>query len=69
MDNADRIPKLDQNPRIHLADWIIAVTEVSGSYGTNYHPINGWRDVGILTTEIQCVSSRPSYMPLAHLDP
>ncbi len=57
MDNADRIPKLDQDPRIHLVDWIIAVTEVAGSYGTNYHPINGWLDVGILTTEIQWRSS------------
>ncbi len=57
MDNADRISKLDQDPRIHLADWIIAVTEIAGSYGTNYHPINGWIDVGILTTEIQWRSS------------
>jgi hypothetical protein len=58
IDNADRIPKLDQDPRIHLlADWIIAVTEVAGSYGTNYHPINGWLDVRILTTEIQWRSS------------
>ena len=53
MENADRIPKLDKDPRIHLTDWIIAVKEVAGSYGTTYHPSNGWLDVGILTTEIQ----------------
>jgi hypothetical protein len=53
MDNADRIPKLDQDPRIHLANSIIGVTVVAGSYETTHHPINRWLDVGILITGIQ----------------
>ncbi len=57
MDNTDRTPKLDQDLRTYLADWIIAVTAVAGSYGTNSHPINRWLDAGILTTEIQWRSS------------
>jgi hypothetical protein len=48
-----RIPRLDSDPRIHFANWRIAVREWASSLGTAYHPTNGWMHVGILITDEQ----------------
>jgi hypothetical protein len=45
------IPRLDSDPRIHFANWRIAVRELASLLGAAYHPTNGWMHVGILITE------------------
>jgi hypothetical protein len=50
-----RIPILAEQPRLHFADWRIAIVEITSELGTLYHPEHGWMAVGILTTEEQCV--------------
>ena len=47
------LPRLDAGPRIHFANWRIAVRELASSLGTAYYPTNGWMSVGILVTEQQ----------------
>jgi hypothetical protein len=48
-----RIQTLAEQPRLHFADWRIAIVEITSELGTLYHPEHGWIAVGMLTTEEQ----------------
>jgi hypothetical protein len=48
-----RIPILAEQPRLHFADWRIAIVKVTSELGTLYHPEHGWMVVGMLTAEEQ----------------
>jgi hypothetical protein len=48
-----RIPILAEQPRLHFADWRIAIVEITSELGTLYHPEHGWMKVGMLTAEEQ----------------
>jgi hypothetical protein len=47
------MPILAEQPRLHFADWRIAIVEITSELGTLYHPEHGWMAVGMVTTEEQ----------------
>jgi hypothetical protein len=56
-----RIPiVLAEQPRLHFADWRIAIVEkITSELGTLYYPANGWITVGVLQQWKHAGESRP----------